>query len=89
MMSEGKTNKALRAELNLLTGRRKIGARKPQIQPTPTPYKIRGKSLGKSRGSKQGVAGWRQQYHRPFDNHNLAPAKIIRIEYPDDAKVTV
>ena len=62
---------------------------KPRIKAKVNPYPMRVHSLGKSRGSEQGVAGWRQQFHRPFDNHNLAPAKITRIEYPDDVKVTV
>lgn len=88
-MSEGKSNKTLRQKLNLMNGRRKISARKPQIQPSPNAYPIRGKSLGKSPGSTQGVGGWRRQYHRPFDNHNLAPAVITRIEYPDDVKEPV
>lgn len=88
-MTEGKINKSLRKQMTMMVGRRKISPRKPQIQPTPTPYKIRGRALGKSSKSTQGVAGWRQQYHRPFDNHNLAPAVITRIEYPDDKKVTV
>jgi hypothetical protein len=81
--------RTFKKEMNRLLGRKKISPRKPQIQPTPTPYAIRGCALGKSTKSGQGVAGWRQQYHRPFDNHNLAPAKVTRIEYPDDSKVTV
>jgi hypothetical protein len=80
-----KTNKEIRAEINKLLGLRsvrKTPARKSQII-SPKQYPIRSKALGKNKGGKQGVAGWRQQYHRPFDVE-LAPPKIIHLTYPDD-----
>ena len=37
--------------------------RKPLIE-NSNAYPVRFKTLGKSRGSMQGVAGWRSNYHR-------------------------
>lgn len=68
-----------------MVGRKKISPRKPQIQPMLNPYPIRGHALGKSRGGKQGVAGWRRGYYRL--DVDLAPQKIIVVEYPDTEKV--
>jgi hypothetical protein len=88
-LAKEKTTKELRSEVNKLMGVRSVckkAPRKPQIIPDAH-YPIRFKALGKTKGGKQGVAGWRQQYHRPFDVE-LAPTKIIRIEYPDDKEKT-
>lgn len=88
-MKAATDNKTLRKQMTMMIGRKKISPRKPQIKPLPTAYPIRGRALGNSGMSEQGVAGWRQQYHRPFDNHNLAPAVITYIEYSDDVKETI
>lgn len=80
-------NDKQRSKINKLLGLRSVKDDTPKkVQVIPaTHYPIRPKPLGRTRGGKQGVAGWRQQYHRPFDVE-LAPSKIIRIEYPDDKK---
>ena len=73
-----------RKEFSLLFSQRKNITKKQDIAPDKEPYPIRFRSLGKSKGSKQGVAGWRQQYHRPFEKLNLAPVKVTTIVYSDD-----
>jgi hypothetical protein len=54
---------------------------KDYVPPTPT-YPVRHRALGKTKTVKQGVGGWRTNYHRP-DTVELAPAKIITITYDD------
>jgi len=73
-----------RKEFSLRFGQKKNITQKKEIESVVTPYPVRFRSLGKSTGSKQGVAGWRQQYHRPFEKLDLAPAKVTTIVYPDD-----
>ena len=38
---------------------------KPKLEPLETAYPWRSFALGKGGNSTQGVAGWRQGYHRP------------------------
>jgi hypothetical protein len=76
------TSKTFKAEINRMMGRRKKLSKKPEIvAPTPT-YPVRHRALGKTKTVKQGVGGWRTNYHRP-DTVELAPAKIITITYDD------
>jgi hypothetical protein len=57
-------NKLEIGKLNKLLGKRKTLIRKPIIKQVGT-YPVRPRSLGKSKSSEQGVAGWRNNYHRP------------------------
>lgn len=60
-----KENHERRKRITLLMGLYPIKTESSEIQSTESPYPVRFYSLGKSRGSEQGVGGWRQQYHRP------------------------
>jgi hypothetical protein len=71
-------------EFSLLFNQRKNITKKPLIEESVTPYPVRFNALGKSKNAKQGVAGWRQQYHRPFQKLDLTPAVVTTITYPDD-----
>jgi len=55
-----------RSEFNKLMGKRsaKVTVVRKAILRRPDEYPVRRKPLGKSKGSTQGVAGWRSSYYR-------------------------
>jgi len=53
-------------KLTYLLGHRNI-EKKPLIAASVTPYPMKRRAIGKNKNSQQGVGGWRQQYHRPFE----------------------
>ena len=70
-------------ELNRLLGIKEI-KHKPLIEAPPhfpKPFPWRSYALGKGGNSTQGVAGWRNNYHRP--DQPVVPAKVYLVKYDE------
>jgi hypothetical protein len=70
------TVEAVKKEVSRFLGTQKI-KRKPKLEPELDPYPWRSYALGQGGNSTQGIAGWRQSYHRPDASDEIKVYEVI------------
>lgn len=71
----------LKSQISRFLGKKKKTVAKPYIKSTLKKFPVHRRPLGQNRFSQEGVAGWRQRYHRP-DSAQVDPVVTV-ITYGD------